>query len=191
MSILPQLKVQTRVSQLPDSFYRRVSPQALSNPYLVAFSPTVAELLDIGPDQFHKQQLIDVLSGSALATGSDPIAMIYAGHQFGHFVPQLGDGRALMIGEITDSSDIDWEIQLKGSGLTPFSRMGDGRAVLRSTIREYLCSEAISALGIPTTRALCIIGSKDPVYRERPETAAVLTRVAPPPKILILNCCGR
>ena len=179
MSILPQLKVQTRISQLPDSFYRRVSPQALSNPYLVAFSPAVVELLDIDPALFQKQQLIDLLSGSAIAEGSDPIAMIYAGHQFGHFVPQLGDGRALMIGEITDSGGTDWEIQLKGSGLTPFSRMGDGRAVLRSTIREYLCSEAIAALGIPTTRALCITGSNDAVYRERPETAAVLTRLAP------------
>lgn len=179
MPILPQLKAQTRISQLPDSFYRQVSPQALSNPYLVAFSPAVAELLDIDPALFQKQQLIDLLSGSAIAEGSDPIAMIYAGHQFGHFVPQLGDGRALMIGEITDSGGTDWEIQLKGSGLTPFSRMGDGRAVLRSTIREYLCSEAIAALGIPTTRALCITGSNDAVYRERPETAAVLTRLAP------------
>jgi uncharacterized protein YdiU (UPF0061 family) len=179
VSILPQLKVQTRVGQLPDSFYQRVDPQALSNPYLVAFSPVVAELLDIDPALFQNQQLIDLLSGSAVAPGSNPLAMIYAGHQFGHFVPQLGDGRALMIGEITDSSGADWEIQLKGSGLTPFSRMGDGRAVLRSTIREYLCSEAIAALGIPTTRALCITGSKDEVYRERPETAAVLTRVAP------------
>ena len=179
MSILPQLKVQTRVGQLPDSFYKRVDPQALSNPYLVAFSPVVAELLGIDPALFQNQQLIDLLSGNAVAPGSNPLAMIYAGHQFGHFVPQLGDGRALMIGEITDSSGADWEIQLKGSGLTPFSRMGDGRAVLRSTIREYLCSEAIAALGIPTTRALCITGSKDEVYRERPETAAVLTRVAP------------
>jgi uncharacterized protein YdiU (UPF0061 family) len=177
--ILPQLKVQTRVSQLPDSFYRRVNPQALSNPYLVAFSPAVAELLDIDPALFQNQQLVEVLSGSAMAAGSDPVAMIYAGHQFGHFVPQLGDGRALMIGEISDTNGTDWEIQLKGSGVTPFSRMGDGRAVLRSTIREYLCSEAIAALGIPTTRALCITGSKDAVYRERPETAAVLTRVAP------------
>ncbi|MGB5327884.1 MAG: YdiU family protein [Gammaproteobacteria bacterium] len=179
MSILPQLKVQTRVSQLPDSFYRRVNPQALSNPYLVAFSPAVADLLDIDPILFQDQQLINLLSGSEATADSDPIAMIYAGHQFGHFVPQLGDGRALMIGEIADSAGTDWEIQLKGSGLTPFSRMGDGRAVLRSTIREYLCSEAIAALGIPTTRALCITGSRDAVYRERPETAAVLTRVAP------------
>jgi hypothetical protein len=171
--------VQTRVGQLPDSFYRRVNPQPLSNPYLVAFSPAVADLLDIDPVLFQDQQLINLLSGSEANLDSDPLAMIYAGHQFGHFVPQLGDGRALMIGEIADSKGSDWEIQLKGSGLTPFSRMGDGRAVLRSTIREYLCSEAIAALGIPSTRALCITGSNDLVYRERPETAAVLTRVAP------------
>ena len=179
MSILSQLKTKPRVGRLPEHFYRRVSPQALNNPYLVAFSPAVAELLDIEPALFQQQQLIDLLTGNTLAPGSDPIAMLYAGHQFGHYVPQLGDGRALMIGEIADVTGSDWEIQLKGSGLTPFSRMGDGRAVLRSTIREFLCSEAIAALGIPTTRALCVTGSKDPVYRERPETAAVLTRVAP------------
>ncbi len=179
MSILSQLKTQTRVSKLPEQFYRRVNPQALTNPYLVAFSPAVAELLDIDPALFQQQQLIDLLSGNAVAPGSEPIAMLYAGHQFGQYVPQLGDGRALMIGEISDASGCDWEIQLKGSGLTPFSRMGDGRAVLRSTIREFLCREAIAALGIPTTRALSITGSNDPVYRERPETAAVLTRVAP------------
>ena len=176
---MPQLSAQTRVSQLPESFYARVSPQQLNNPYLVAFSPAVADLLDIDPQQFHNQQLIELLSGSRVAPNSDPVAMLYSGHQFGHYVSQLGDGRALLIGEIRDRDGSDWEIQLKGAGLTPFSRMGDGRAVLRSTIREFLGSEAIAALGIPTTRALCITGSDDPVYREKPETAAVLTRVAP------------
>lgn len=179
MSILPQLRTQTRTGQLPDAFYKRVSPQALNNPYLVAFSPAMAELLGIDPIQFEDQPLIDLLSGSSVMPGDDPIAMLYAGHQFGQFVSQLGDGRALMIGEITGSDEQTWEVQLKGAGLTPFSRMGDGRAVLRSTIREYLCSEAMAALGIPTTRALCITASKDPVYREKSESAAVLTRVAP------------
>ena len=179
MSILPQLRTQTRIGQLPDAFYKRVSPQALNNPYLVAFSPAMAELLGIDPAQFEDQPLVDLLSGSSVMPGDDPIAMLYAGHQFGQFVSQLGDGRALMIGEITGSDEQTWEVQLKGAGLTPFSRMGDGRAVLRSTIREYLCSEAMAALGIPTTRALCITASKDPVYREKPESAAVLTRVAP------------
>jgi uncharacterized protein YdiU (UPF0061 family) len=104
--------------------------------------------------------------------------MIYSGHQFGQYVPQLGDGRALMLGEIDGKDGNTWEIQLKGAGLTPFSRMGDGRAVLRSTIREYLCSEAMAGLGVPTTRALCITASNDEVYREKIESAAVLTRVA-------------
>ena len=123
MSILSQLKTQTRVSKLPEQFYRRVNPQALTNPYLVAFSPAVADLLDIDPALFQQQQLIDLLSGNAVAPGSEPIAMLYAGHQFGQYVPQLGGGRALMIGEISDASGGDWEIQLKGSGLTPFSRL--------------------------------------------------------------------
>ena len=168
----------TRVHQLPQDFYRPVKPQPLNNPYLVAFSPAMAELLDIAPELFEQQALIDQLSGSLNQLDSNPIAMLYAGHQFGHFVPQLGDGRALLIGELKDRQQDSWEIQLKGSGLTPFSRMGDGRAVLRSTIREFLCSEALAALGIPTTRALCITASKDPVYREQVETAAILTRVS-------------
>ena len=179
MQILPQLNRQSRIGELPEDFYRRVTPQALTNPYLVAFSPEIAELLDIDPVLFQESRLIDLLSGGEIEADNDAIAMIYAGHQFGQYVPQLGDGRALMIGEIAGKDGLNWEIQLKGSGLTPFSRMGDGRAVLRSTIREFLASEAIAALGIPTTRALCVTGSNNPVYRQRPETAAVLTRVAP------------
>ena len=139
----------------------------------------MAEVLDIDSQEFSNPHLIEVLSGNRVPENSDPIAMLYAGHQFGVFVPQLGDGRALMLGEIEDRDGLRWEVQLKGAGLTPFSRMGDGRAVLRSTIREFLCSEALAALGIPSTRALCITGSPDPVYREKVETAAVLTRVAP------------
>ena len=173
---LPLIK-STRVHQLPKSFYRSVKPQPLNNPYLVAFSPAMAELFDLSEDFFNQQSLVDQLSGHGCAD-DDPIAMLYAGHQFGQFVPQLGDGRALLIGELKDRQQSCWEIQLKGAGLTPFSRMGDGRAVLRSTIREFLCSEALAALGIPTTRALCITASKDPVYRERAETAAILTRVS-------------
>ncbi len=105
--------------------------------------------------------------------------MLYAGHQFGHFVPQLGDGRAILLGEIRNRAGELWDVQLKGAGITPYSRHGDGRAVLRSSIREYLCSEAMHGLGIPTSRALCIVGSDEEVYRERIESAAVLTRLAP------------
>ena len=127
MSILPQLHTQTRIGQLPDAFYRRVAPQALNSPYLVAFSPVMAELLGIDPAQFEDQQLIGLLSGSSVMPGDDPIAMIYAGHQFGQYVSQLGDGRALVIGEINGSDDQTWEVQLKGAGLTPFSRMATRR----------------------------------------------------------------
>lgn len=105
--------------------------------------------------------------------------MLYAGHQFGHYVPQLGDGRAIILGEARNRRGEPWELQLKGSGQTPYSRAGDGRAVLRSSIREYLCGEAMHALGIPTTRALCLIGNSDEVYREQIETRAMITRLAP------------
>ena len=105
--------------------------------------------------------------------------MLYSGHQFGVYVPQLGDGRAILLGEATNARGERWDLHLKGAGLTPFSRDGDGRAVLRSTIREYLCSEAMHALGIPTTRALSIIGSDEKVYREQVESGAMLLRMAP------------
>jgi len=168
----------TRYSSLPESFYRRVKPQPLSDPHLVSFSPVMAELLDIDEEYIDSPEFVEIFTGNRLVNGSNPIAMIYSGHQFGQYVPELGDGRALMLGEIDGKDGNTWEIQLKGSGLTPFSRMGDGRAVLRSTIREYLCSEAMAGLGIPTTRALCITASNDEVYREKIESAAVLTRVA-------------
>jgi len=168
----------TRYSSLPESFYRRVKPQPLSDPHLVSFSPAMADLLDIDQEYIDSPEFTEIFTGNHLVNGSNPIAMIYSGHQFGQYVPELGDGRALMLGEIDGKDGNTWEIQLKGSGLTPFSRMGDGRAVLRSTIREYLCSEAVAGLGIPTTRALCITASNDEVYREKIESAAVLTRVA-------------
>jgi uncharacterized protein YdiU (UPF0061 family) len=173
------LNSNTRYSTLPENFYRRVKPQPLNNPYLISFNPVMAGLLDIDPQEIITPEFTEIFTGNRLVNGSDPIAMIYSGHQFGQYVPQLGDGRALMLGEIEGKDGNTWEIQLKGAGMTPFSRMGDGRAVLRSTIREYLCSEAMAGLGISTTRALCITGSNDEVYREKVESAAVLTRVAP------------
>ena len=179
LSFPQNLKSNTRYSTLPESFYRRVKPQPLNNPYLLSFSPQIAELLDVDPDQLGRPEFTDIFTGNQLVNGKDPIAMIYSGHQFGQYVPELGDGRALMLGEIEAKDGDIWEIQLKGAGLTPFSRMGDGRAVMRSTIREFLGSEAMAGLGIPTTRALCITASDDPVYREKIESAAVLTRVSP------------
>jgi uncharacterized protein YdiU (UPF0061 family) len=163
---------------LGERFVERIAPTPLRAPYLVAFNPEVARLL--APDGALRPDgaSLEVMAGNAIPAGADPWAAVYAGHQFGVFVRQLGDGRAITLGEVQSGAG-RWEWQLKGAGMTAFSRFGDGRAVLRSTVREYLCSEAMHHLGIPTTRALGIAGSADPVYREVPETAAVLSRVAP------------
>ena len=161
-------------ARLPDSFYSRVQATPVPDPALVCHSPDALALLGLDADAIHHPELIEVLAGNRVLPGMEPVAALYAGHQFGHFVPQLGDGRALLLGEANG-----WEIQLKGGGRTPYSRGGDGRAVLRSSIREFLCSEAMHALGIPTTRALALVGSPLPVYREDEETAALVTRLAP------------
>lgn len=177
---MKNLTLSNSFSALPDNFYSRVSPTPLRLPArLLHFNPAAAALLGLNEDVTSNLRFVDIFSGNTALSGGDPVAMLYAGHQFGHFVSQLGDGRAILIGEVTNSQQEKWEIQLKGSGLTPYSRDGDGRAVLRSTIREYLCSEAMHGLGIPTTRALCMTGSDDEVYREQIESAAVLTRIAP------------
>lgn len=164
---------------LPEGFHARVRPTPLSGTHLASVSPAAAALLDLDVGSLRDPALMQWLSGQRDAPGSDPVAMCYAGHQFGRFVPQLGDGRAIVLGEVGTEGGEHWELQLKGAGLTPFSRDGDGRAVLRSSIREYLCSEAMHALGIPTTRALCLFGSDEEVYRERIEHGALLVRMAP------------
>ena len=176
-SVLAGIHFEDGYAALGERFVERIAPTPLHAPYLVAFNPDVARLLAregaLQPDA----ALVEVMAGNVVPAGADPYAAVYAGHQFGVFVRQLGDGRAITLGEV-HNGDERWEWQLKGAGMTPFSRFGDGRAVLRSTVREYLCSEAMHHLGIPTTRALGIAGSADPVFREVPETAAVLSRVA-------------
>ncbi|MEJ7616870.1 MAG: YdiU family protein, partial [Pyrinomonadaceae bacterium] len=182
MHQLENLRFDNTFAQLPEFFHQRVRPTALSAPYLVSFNSSAAALIGLDPAEARRPEFVQYFCGNQLLPGSDPIAAIYAGHQFGTYVSQLGDGRAISLGEVIDDTGEfinRWDVQLKGAGPTPFSRMGDGRAVLRSTIREYLCGEAMHALGIPTTRALCIVGSDEPVYRETIETAAVLTRLAP------------
>lgn len=156
-------------------------PSPLPDPYWVAFSSGAADLIDLKLNEngFPRDpQWLQILAGNALKVDaiqfSEPIATVYSGHQFGVWAGQLGDGRAILLGDIHGQ-----ELQLKGAGVTPYSRMGDGRAVLRSSIREFLCSEAMHALGIPTSRALAIIGSNQPVRRETMETAAVCSRLAP------------
>lgn len=177
---LEQLAFDNSFGRLPPAFYSRLAPTPFAqSPYLVSFNPPVAELIGLQPDEAKRPEFLAYLTGERDWPGTAPLAMLYAGHQFGHYVPQLGDGRAMLLGEVRNVRGEKWDLQLKGCGVTPYSRQGDGRAVLRSTIREYLCSEAMHALGIETTRALCIIGSDEEVYREQIETGAMLLRVAP------------
>ncbi len=165
---------------LGNDFYTAIAPTPFKTASeLIHFNPAAAQLLDLSADIAHDPQFVPVFSGQRPLQHAQPFAMLYSGHQFGHYNPQLGDGRAIIIAEAMNQQQEKWELQIKGSGLTPYSRDGDGRAVLRSTIREYLASEAMAGLGIPTTRALCIIGSDDEVYREKIERGAMLTRMAP------------
>lgn len=179
MKSLDQLVFDNRYATLPEAFYTRLSPTPVPEPYLVAWNPDALALLGLPPETAHAREFVEIFSGNATLPGAEPLAAIYAGHQFGHYVPQLGDGRAILLGEVVHPSGSRWEVQLKGAGRTPYSRGGDGRAVLRSSIREYLCSEAMHGLGIPTTRALCITGSDLPVHRESIETGALVTRLSP------------
>lgn len=173
------LRWRNRFAALGPAFYTRLQPQPLPAPHWVARSQAVARELGLDPDWLEAPAALAVFSGNQGLAGSEPLASVYSGHQFGVWAGQLGDGRAILLGEALTPDGRGLEIQLKGSGRTPYSRMGDGRAVLRSSIREFLCSEAMHALGIPTSRALCVTGSPAPVRREEIETAAVVTRVAP------------
>ena len=166
-----------RFHGLGDAFFTMLSAQELPDPHWVATSPGCAASLGLASD-WADARALQVFSGNAVWAGMQPLASVYSGHQFGVWAGQLGDGRALWLGEMNTPAG-PMELQLKGAGRTPYSRMGDGRAVLRSSIREFLGSEAMHALGIPTTRALSVTGSALPVQREMVETAAVVTRVAP------------
>ena len=172
------IRWRTGFAALGPAFYSRVLPAPMPDPHWVARSATLARELGLDARWLDSRDALDFFSGNAVAADSAPLASVYSGHQFGVWAGQLGDGRALWLGEM-DSPAGAMELQLKGAGKTPYSRMGDGRAVLRSSIREFLCSEAMHGLGVPTTRALCITGSSLPVRREAIETAAVVTRVAP------------
>ena len=165
-------------ARLPERFYARVHPTAVATPSLIRVNEALALELGIDPQALASPEGVAVLAGNRIADGSDPIAMAYAGHQFGNFVPQLGDGRAILIGEVVDRSGTRRDIHLKGAGRTPFSRMGDGRAALGPVLREYIVSEAFAALGIPTTRALAAVITGEWVYRETPLPGAILARVA-------------
>lgn len=165
-------------ARLPDRFHARLAPSPVSAPRLIALNAPLARELGLDPDALASADGVAALAGNRVPSGAEPLAMAYAGHQFGNFVPQLGDGRAILLGEIVDRSGKRRDIQLKGSGRTPFSRSGDGRAALGPVLREYTLSEAFAALGIPTTRALAAVGTGDLVVRESMQPGAVLTRVA-------------
>lgn len=173
-----QIPFDNSYARLPDRFYARLDPTPVAEPGLIAVNATLARDLGLDPDALRSTDGLNVLAGNAVPAGADPLAQAYAGHQFGGWVPQLGDGRAILLGEVIDSKGIRRDIQLKGSGRTPFSRMGDGRAWIGPVIREYLVSEAMHALGIPTTRALAAVTTGEVVHRETALPGAVLTRVA-------------
>ena len=175
---MPLFNFEHSYAQLADDFHRPAPPSAVAQPHLFALNRALAEQLGIALGSETPAQLAEIFSGNQLADGAMPIAMNYAGHQFGNFNPQLGDGRAILLGEVVDQQDERWDIQLKGAGRTPYSRGGDGRSPLGPVMREYLVSEAMHALGVPTTRALAAVTSGEMVYRDIAEPGAVLTRVA-------------
>src|ERR1700723_3160777 len=165
-------------ARLPERFYARVSPTPVATPRLVKLNLELARSLQLDPHALASEQGVQILAGNRVAEGSEPLALAYAGHQFGYFVPQLGDGRANLLGEVIGPDGVRYDIQLKGSGPTPFSRRGDGRAALGPVLREYIVSEAMATLGVPTTRALAAVTTGEQVLRETVLPGAVLTRVA-------------
>ncbi|MFU0504746.1 protein adenylyltransferase SelO [Pseudaminobacter sp. NGMCC 1.201702] len=165
-------------AQLPDRFYERIDANPVASPRLIRVNSALAEELGLDVDYLASPEGVAMLAGNKFPDSARPIALAYAGHQFGNFVPQLGDGRALLIGEVVDRNGTLRDLQLKGSGPTRFSRNGDGRAAIGPVLREYLVSEAMWALGIPTTRTLAAVTTGETVYRETRLPGAVLTRVA-------------
>lgn len=174
----PELRFDNRYARLPDEFHTRLDATTLPGPRLVAVSESALALTGLDPARVREPGFVEVFAGNRALAGAEPLAAVYSGHQFGVWAGRLGDGRALSLGEVIGPQG-RYEIQLKGSGRTPYSRGADGRAVLRSSIREFLCSEAMAGLGIPTTRALAIVAADFPVFRENVEQAAVVTRLSP------------
>jgi uncharacterized protein YdiU (UPF0061 family) len=179
------VNVDNRQRHVRAACYSRVIPSPISNPRLVVYSPSAMQLLDLSQTEIDRPEFVEYFSGNRLLPGSEPAAHCYCGHQFGYFAGQLGDGAAIYLGEILNNSGERWEVQLKGAGKTPYSRTADGRKVLRSSIREFLCSEAMFHLGVPTTRAGCCLTSDSTVVRDifysgnpRHENCAIIARIA-------------
>lgn len=178
MANLKNIPFDNTYARLPERFFSRQPPSTVPKPQLIRVNDALARELCISADWLRSEEGVATLCGNAVAKGSEPLAQAYAGHQFGNFVPQLGDGRALLLGEVVDVRGMRRDIQLKGSGRTVFSREGDGKAALGPALREYLVSEAMHSLGVPTTRALAVVSTGEKVMRETPIDGAVFTRVA-------------
>ncbi len=179
MKTLEQLSFDNSYARLPEIFHSSHQPRGLKDQHLIHFNQQVADLLELDATEAERDDFVDIATGTKPLPGYQPIAMCYAGHQFGQLVHRLGDGRAIQLGEVVTSKGKRWDLQLKGAGQTLYSRGADGRAVLRSSIREYLCSAAMQGLGIGTSHALCLIGSNEMVYRESTEPGAMIMRVWP------------
>jgi uncharacterized protein YdiU (UPF0061 family) len=165
-------------ARLPERFYSRLNPTPVAAPCLIQINSALAQYLGLDPEALASPAGVEMLAGNHIAEGSEPLAIAYAGHQFGQFVPSLGDGRANLLGEVLARDGKRFDIQLKGSGPTPFSRRGDGRAAVGPVLREYIVSEAMAALGVPTARALAAVLTGEEVYRESIQPGAIFTRVA-------------
>ena len=173
------LQFKNSYAALPENFSTKMKAEAFARePFLIHANLAAAKLIGLKSEDLKNENFPLYFSGNLELPGSESLAMVYSGHQFGHWAGQLGDGRALLLGQVENENKELWDIQLKGSGKTAYSRFGDGRAVLRSCIREYLCSEILFGLGVPTTRALCIAHTNEIVFRENPEPGAILTRLA-------------
>jgi uncharacterized protein YdiU (UPF0061 family) len=173
-----KLRFDNSYARLPERFFARLPPTPVAAPQLLQLNVALAAELGLDPEFLATPQGLGILAGNRVPEGAEPLAMAYAGHQFGNFVPALGDGRAILLGELIDTRGERRDLQLKGAGRTPFSRMGDGRAVVGPVLREYLLGEAMAALGIRTTRGLAAVATGEPILREGWKPGAVLTRVA-------------
>ena len=178
MNDLENLNFTNSFISLSPELYQAKSPDPVTEPYLIDFNPAGAKLIGLDPTESRRQEFVEYFAGNKLLRGSEPLAMAYSGHQFGSYNPRLGDGRGILLGEVTNGDGHKWDIHLKGAGPTRFARGFDGRATLGASIREYLAGEALHGLNIPTTRSLAIIGIRDLIYRQTPELAAVLVRIS-------------
>ncbi len=172
------LNFKNRFVDLGPEFCQEKQPDPVTDPYLVDYSPSAGRLIDLDPEECKRPRFLEKFSGNQPFEGARPLAMAYSGHQFGSYNPRLGDGRGLLLGEVLNKEKISWDIHLKGAGPTRFARGFDGRATLQSSIREHLGSEALHGLGIPSTRSLAVIGIRELIYRQKPELAAILVRIA-------------